>query len=718
MYLILSNKFYEINMEQNDQTVRISMDYELDCQLVKILPRTQYAFFQSFGRFTPVQRDAIHEIITGNDALIVSGTASGKTEAACAPLIERNLKKKAPWTILYISPTKALVNDLYYRLLGPAQRLNIRLKRRTGDHRDNLKQWPHILITTPESFDSLLCRGKREDDLGHDLAHVVAVVLDEIHLLHSTPRGEQIKWLLARLKKLRIFAKDKRWSLDSNFQIIGLSATVPDPKNVLHEYFPDGAKYIECPKKRTIETINPSSSNTGVKSALTTYLKNQYNNEKIIVFSNSRKRVDEISAYFKTVLCDIGYEVHAHHGSLSKNERETAEEHVKNKDKIVLCATSTLEIGIDIGDVDLIVLDRPAPDISSLLQRIGRGNRRTNTTRVMACAESIEDLIIQNAMIDAARDGWLGRGQTGPSYAVVKQQIASYLFQSPSKSRNILSLENLFNESLINKDIFDSILDKMIQDEELHLSNNVIKLGEYWWEQARCMGNIHSTIEKRCGINVVDIDSGQTIANDVIFHGGNGVKIGGKALKVYKWNEKSIEVRDILKDKNLAGDWSYNASSYHIHSSQPAALKRYLGIAKNIWPIVRSKGYQYVFHFGGAVRYSIIFLLIQQYADSPKKIKINEWYIRFPDNVDNIPIWLTNFNKSMLKIVLNTDVKTLDKIEKILNRPISNKRLPHNVRVDEVWGWLNVDYESEKIMNSDWQVISDIQINDVLKHFI
>ena len=103
MYLILSNKFYEINMEQNDQTVRISMDYELDCQLVKILPRTQYAFFQSFGRFTPVQRDAIHEIITGNDALIVSGTASGKTEAACAPLIERNLKKKAPCEVIAVA---------------------------------------------------------------------------------------------------------------------------------------------------------------------------------------------------------------------------------------------------------------------------------------------------------------------------------------------------------------------------------------------------------------------------------------------------------------------------------------------------------------------------------------------------------------------------------------------------------------------------------------
>ncbi|SET02542.1 Helicase conserved C-terminal domain-containing protein [Methanococcoides vulcani] len=705
-------------MEQKEQTFDISKDYELDCQLVKFLPQTHYAFFQSFGRFTPVQRHAIIEIINGNSALIVSGTASGKTEAACAPLIERNLKKKTPWTILYISPTKALVNDLYYRLLGPTQRLNLRLKRRTGDHRDNLKQLPHVLITTPESFDSLLCRNKREDALGHDLANVVAVVLDEIHLLHGTPRGEQIKWLLARLKKLRIFAKEKRWSRDSNLQIIGLSATVSNPESVLHEYFPDDVKYIECSKRRTIETINPPSSNTGVKSALTTYLKNRYENEKLIVFSNSRKRVDELAAYFKTELHDVGYEVYAHHGSLSKGERESAEERVKNKGKIVLCATSTLEIGVDIGDIDLIVLDGPAPDISSLLQRIGRGNRRTNITRVLVCAESVADFIIQNAMIDAARDGWLGNGVTGPNYTVVKQQIASYLFQAPSNSRSEESLKSLFNASLIDKDIFNSILNEMIQDEELYISNNIVKLGEYWWKQARRMGNIHSTIEKSSGMKVVDIDSGQTIASDVVFRGGNGVNIGGKSLKVCKWKEKAIEVRDILKDQDFSGNWSYNAFSHHIHSSQPAALKRYLGVAENVWPIVRIEGHQYVFHFGGAVRYSIISLLNQQYAENPKKIKINEWYIRLPDNVDNKPLWLINFNKSMLKILLNTDLNILGKIEKILNRPLSNKQLPHNVRVEEVWEWLNIDYESEVIMNSDWRVISYIEINDVLKHFI
>jgi len=93
--------------------------------------------------------------------------------------------------------------------LKPSQHLNLTLKRRTGEHRDALENIPHLLITTPESFDSMLCRNKRSDKYGHDLAHVVAVIIDEIHLLDGSPRGDQVKWLIHRLIKLRQFAEQK-----------------------------------------------------------------------------------------------------------------------------------------------------------------------------------------------------------------------------------------------------------------------------------------------------------------------------------------------------------------------------------------------------------------------------------------------------------------------------------------------------------------------------
>ena len=171
-------------------------------QLSVQLRKTWLPFFGRFGRFTPVQERSISTILGGKNVLLCAPTASGKTEAALAPLVERLYRPDVKWTLLHVCPTRALVNDIYGRLGEPTEELRIRLARRTGDHRDSLSRIPNILVTTPESFDSLLCRG-RGDQFGHVLAHVGAVVLDEIHLIHGTPRGEQLRWLLERLHLLR-----------------------------------------------------------------------------------------------------------------------------------------------------------------------------------------------------------------------------------------------------------------------------------------------------------------------------------------------------------------------------------------------------------------------------------------------------------------------------------------------------------------------------------
>jgi len=148
-------------------------------------------------------------------------------------------------------------------------------------------------------------------------------------------------------------------------------------------------KVLESASQRPIEDVIPPSNKSDVESAVVSYVTNLEKHEKILIFSNSRKRVDVLTKIFSSKLRPFGYEVRAHHGSLSKSERESTEYLAQTLQKIIICATSTLEIGIDIGDIDLIVLDGPPPDISALLQRIGRGNRRTNTTRVMICAGSL-----------------------------------------------------------------------------------------------------------------------------------------------------------------------------------------------------------------------------------------------------------------------------------------------------------------------------------------
>lgn len=692
--------------------------YEIDCELMHHLKHTYHAFFQSFGRFTQIQRNSIPVLLQGEHALLISSTASGKTEAVCAPIIERHIHEKKPWTILYVCPTKALVNDLYSRLLKPSQHLNLILKRRTGDHRDTLQSIPHLIITTPESFDSMLCRNKRSDKYGHDLAHVVAVIIDEIHLLDGTPRGDQVKWLIQRLIKLRQFAQQKNWSNSSSLQIVGLSATIPNIRGVCEGYFSPSVKVLESAKQRPIENVVPPSNKVDVESAVISYVTNLEKHEKILVFSNSRKRVDSLTKNFSNKLRPFGYEVRAHHGSLSKSERESTEYLAQTLPKIIICATSTLEIGIDIGDIDLIVLDGPPPDIPSLLQRIGRGNRRTNTTRVMICAESLPELLLQYAMIEAARDGWLGSEFHGPNYAVIRQQIASYIFQSPGKIHSQDSLIELGRNIPCEEPIIKDIIQTMVERQELvQDSPNILKLGEYWWKRAEVMGQIHSNIERRGGMDVVDIDTGGPIAYNVIYLGGKYIGVGGKALEVKRWENMTLEVRRAINESQFKGKWKYVVSPQFQHASQPEALRRYLHIDEEIWPLVRSSNYSYIFHLGGSIRAAVLRLIVQQYASDIPNIRSNGWYIRFPSSIEEKPSWCESFSSSVLKLLLYED-KTLNQVERILMRPAANRHLPTSVRIKEVWDWLNLEVEAPAIQQSKWEVLPDTTTENALKLFI
>ena len=134
-------------------------------------------FFARFGSLREIQRLGIPPILAGENTLLCAPTSSGKTEAACAPLLQRNANSRRGELILYISPTRALANDLFHRLEGLCLSANRTVVRRTGEYRSpGAMNTADIVITTPESFDSLLCRGKASDPQGHVLARVGQVV--------------------------------------------------------------------------------------------------------------------------------------------------------------------------------------------------------------------------------------------------------------------------------------------------------------------------------------------------------------------------------------------------------------------------------------------------------------------------------------------------------------------------------------------------------------
>lgn len=679
-------------------------DLAQDRAIARKLPRAWPAFFQSFGRLTPVQRASVPVVLDGRDTLVVSPTASGKTEAVCAPLIERYFQPDRPWMILYISPTRALVNDLYERLWQPLRRLSLTVGRRTGDHRDRPNA-SDVLLTTPESFDSMLCRGRIAGGDGHLLAHVVALVLDEIHLLHGTARGEQVRWLIERLRRLRAQAKNEGWSPNDGFQIIALSATIAQPEAVADAYLPNG-QIVQVPGQRQISTATSSSPDSSVESALPSYLSSAVAPEKILVFSNSRRRVDYLAAHLRPVLAKLSYEVRGHHGSLATREREAAERALKTVDKIVVFSTSTLELGIDIGNIDLVVLDSPAPDMSAFFQRIGRGNRRTSTTDVMACAGSVLETVVQSAMIEAARDGWLGDGAFGPQHAVARQQVASYIFQSAQRSRSRAGVQSLLNTCAAPV-VATSLIDRLVGEQELLEDGPGLRLGDTWMQKTSS-GALHSTIEDMPGVDVVDEETGRAIVHGLSYQSGRGLAAGGLLLEARSWKDRKLEVRRVKEAGLARGEWAYTSRAWLKGPDQPKALRRYLDIEANVWPLIRVGSKCYVFHFGGSVRKAVIELAAA--AAGIEEVKANEWCLVL-DGQALKPDWIENTDGLDLEVAL---ANRLDSLERTLGRPRANRSLPLVARIDEVRQWLRIGPELAELQSSQWEQDLDEDLRAVL----
>src|SRR3989338_9711333 len=305
---------------------------------------------------TPPQKLGVPEIMKGGNVLIIAGTGSGKTEAVMLGLFDRMQQQKPkPISLLYITPLKSLNRDLMGRLFWWADKLDLQIDVRHGDtsQADRAAQRenpPHALIVTPESLQAIMT-GKifREH-----LKNVKYVVIDEIHELIESKRGVQLS---LGLERLREFA--------GNFQRIGLSATVGSPEIVADFLAPD-TKIIraESAKKYNIRVENPKptpkdqiiADDLVIGVNTTARLRPLYaliqTHKSVIAFTNTRETAEVISSRLKRLDRELKQEVH--HGSLSKEGRIKSEVAFKEQRLKSLIATSSLELGIDIGSPYLV----------------------------------------------------------------------------------------------------------------------------------------------------------------------------------------------------------------------------------------------------------------------------------------------------------------------------------------------------------------------------
>ncbi|WP_435588972.1 DEAD/DEAH box helicase [Micromonospora chalcea] len=327
----------------------------------------------------PMQRAAVAPVRHGSDVLVLAPTAGGKTEAALFPLLSRMAQQR--WTgtsVLYLAPLKALLNNLQSRVETYAGWLGRRSAIWHGDisasrRRSILHERPDILLTTPESLESMLVSTRVDHRLFFAGLH--AVVVDEVHAFAGDDRGWHLLAVLERLSRIA----------GRPLQRIGLSATVGNPSELLTWLQGTGAGHrpaqVVAPKLTAVPDGTPAGDieldYVGSLHNAATVIARLHQGQKRLVFCESRQAVEELGQ----LLREKGVTTFLSHASLSADERRRAEQAFSEARDCVIVSTSTLELGIDVGDLDRVIqIDGPST-VASFLQRLGRTGRRPGTSR-------------------------------------------------------------------------------------------------------------------------------------------------------------------------------------------------------------------------------------------------------------------------------------------------------------------------------------------------
>ena len=355
-------------------------------------PSVRRWFEQNFSAPTPVQQASWPVIADGEHALITAPTGSGKTLTAflwsLSQFADGRLETGST-KVLYVSPLKALNNDIQRNLLTPLTELvadynmpPLQVRVRSGDTEQSerqrmLRKPPDILITTPESLSLMLTTQKGQTAL----QSVATVIVDEIHALVENRRGVSLMTALEQLAELT-----------GEFQRIALSATVT-PLDAVARYF---GGYTPSGQPRRVQTVNVASAKAidlQIKFPATAHAAAERGekiwqplcddfrqriaqNRSTLLFVNSRRLAEKI-----TLEINQGSDqpkAYAHHGSLAKDVRHTVETRLKAGELDAIVATNSLEMGIDIGDLDEVIMVQSPPSVAATLQRIGRAGHRVN----------------------------------------------------------------------------------------------------------------------------------------------------------------------------------------------------------------------------------------------------------------------------------------------------------------------------------------------------
>ncbi|MFB6112787.1 MAG: ATP-dependent helicase [Halodesulfurarchaeum sp.] len=490
-----------------DESVPASADVPDADVLSRLEPALQEWWVEQFGEFveengglfTPPQREAIPLIHEGQHSLIASPTGSGKTLASFTAILnelfvrEREEGLENTVYCLYVSPLKSLANDIHRNLEVPLSGIREKLEERgeevgsirhairhgdtdSSDRQAMLEETPHILNTTPETLSILLNSPKFKEKL----ETVEYVIVDEIHSLADSKRGTHLSVSLERLTAMT----------ETDLTRIGCSATV-EPLDEMGRFlggFEDGdARPVELVDTRfvrdyDIELLTPTPDL--IRTPRSTIQEQFYetlqdlieSHTSTLVFTNTRSGAERVLHNLRERGEFDEENSGAHHGSLSREKRQAIEQDLKSGDVDVVTTSTSLELGIDMPDIDLVVQVGSPKSVAALLQRIGRAGHQlgeTVTGRVIALDR--DELLECTVMLQKAAEGFIDRVHI-PERAqdVAAQQVYGMAINGPRPESEIETiLTNAYPYRNYTEEEFEQLLSYLTADYEGFEDRNV-----------------------------------------------------------------------------------------------------------------------------------------------------------------------------------------------------------------------------------------------------
>ena len=436
----------------------------------------QYHVVNSLGwnGLRPLQEASVQPIHEGRDCVLLAPTAGGKTEAAIFPVLSRMLEGN--WTglsVLYLCPLRALANNLGPRLSRYAGFVGRRAEvwhgdTVQGDRKRIRKDPPDILITTPESVEAQLVSAFTNEEMF--FGNVRVVIIDEVHAFAAADRGWHLLAVLSRLERLT----------GQSIQRIGLSATIGNPEEILRWFSPVRKEELKP------VVVNPTSAAPPAPELKIDFVGSLLNaaqvisqlhrGEKRLVFVDSRQRAEELGNELKR----LNTQAFVSHSALGYDERRQAERAFAESTDCVIVATSTLELGIDVGDLDRVIqIDAPM-SVASFMQRLGRTGRRSGSIRNCLFLTTDHTSLLRAAGLLDLFDRGFVEPVVPPArpYHLLAQQILAQILQHKGVSEVSWSdgLETFITQSVLDRAVGNEVLALLTQRGLLAQDNGI-----YWF---------------------------------------------------------------------------------------------------------------------------------------------------------------------------------------------------------------------------------------------